>query len=138
MTRAGSVEEIDDAGSVRAARRALALVRLGFGSAALLRPDALVRRVDGPGAPSPAALYAFRMFGVRTVLIGTQLLLDDGPVRRAAVRTAPLVHVSDTVTATLLTARGSVPVPTGVRLVAVSAVNTALAVLASRRPAPRP
>jgi hypothetical protein len=125
-------------GAARASRVALGLLRLTFGSVALVRPDLLVRRVEGAGTESPVAVYAFRMFGVRTVVIGGQLLLPDGPVRRAAVSTAPLIHASDTATATLLTAQGKVSARTGLPLVAVSAVNTALALLASRRSQARP
>jgi hypothetical protein len=125
-----------DGTPARGPRLALGLVRLAFGSVALLRPETLVRRVDGVGDTSPAAVYAFRMFGIRTVLIGVQLLGRDGPVRRATVATAPAIHGSDTLTAALLTVQGKVPGRTGAPLVAVSALNTVLAVravLASRR-----
>jgi hypothetical protein len=103
-----------------------------FGAMALARPDLLTRRLDGDAAESPAAIYAFRMFGVRTMVIGAQLLMRDGAVRRAAVASAPLIHASDTATAAALTLHGKVPGRTGAPLVAVSAVNTALAVLAAR------
>lgn len=113
-------------------RVALALLRTSFGLAGLVRPELLVRRVDGAGPPSPAAVYAFRMFGIRTVVIGSQLLARDAEVRHAAVATAPVIHAADTVTATLLTVRGAVPRGVGAPLVAVSAANTVLAVLAAR------
>jgi hypothetical protein len=118
-------------------RIALGLLRMTFGAMALARPDMLTRRVDGDAAESPASIYAFRMFGVRTMVIGAQLLMPDGPVRRAAVASAPLIHASDTATATGLILRGRVPGRRGAPLVVVSAVNTALAVLAARDVADR-
>jgi hypothetical protein len=114
------------------ARVALGTVRLALGTTALIAPQLLVRRVEGEGTPSPAAVYAFRMFGIRTVLIGWDLLAADGPELRSSLERAPLIHATDTATATLLTVRGQVPVRTGLPLVAVSGLNTALALLARR------
>lgn len=115
----------------RGARRALGVVRLVFGTSALVAPQLLVRRIEGPGASSPAAVYAFRMFGIRTVLLGRELLLGEpGPGLRRALAQAPVIHGADTVTATLLTASGQVPRRTGLSPVAVSLANTVLAVLA--------
>lgn len=114
------------------ARTALGLLRLTFGTLALLAPGRLVARVEGPGARSPAAVYAFRMFGVRTVLIGRTLLRGEGPVLHRALEEAPLIHGADTATAALLTLSGQVPRRTGLSLVAVSGLNTTLALLARR------
>ena len=114
------------------ARVALGLSRLTFGSLGLVAPRLMVGRIQGPGAESSAAVYAFRMFGIRTVLIGRQLLTEDGPQRRSAVATAPLIHATDTLTATLLTVNGDVPRRTGLSLVCVSGLNTALALAATR------
>ena len=111
------------------ARVALGTVRLALGTTALVVPGLLARRVE-PGPPSPASVYAFRMFGIRTALIGWDLLVADGPELRSSLDRAPLIHASDTVTATLLTASGQVPVRTGLPLIAVSGLNTALALLA--------
>jgi hypothetical protein len=119
-------------GKADRARVALGTVRLALGTAALVAPQLLVRRVEGAGPPSPAAVYAFRMFGIRTALIGWDLLAADGPELRRALERAPLVHATDTATATLLTVRGQVPARTGLPLVAVSGLNTALALLARR------
>lgn len=118
--------------SASAARTALGLLRLTFGSLALAAPDRLVARVEGPGADSPAGVYAFRMFGIRTVLIGRTLLRGSGPELDRALAEAPLIHAADTVTATLLTLSGRVPRRTGLSLMAVSGLNTALAVAARR------
>jgi hypothetical protein len=114
------------------ARLALGTVRLALGTTALVAPERLARRVERAGPPSAAAVYAFRMFGIRTALIGWDLLASDGPELRRSLERAPLIHASDTATATLLTLRGQVPVRTGLPLIAVSGVNTALALLARR------
>ncbi len=113
------------------ARIALGVTRLTFGTIGLVAPSVLIRRIEGPAAQSPAAVYAFRLFGIRTVLLGRQLLVKDGPERRNALAEAPLIHASDTLTATLLTLTGKVPKRVGVPLIAASCVNTVLALAAS-------
>jgi hypothetical protein len=117
------------------ARIALAVLRLTFGTLGLLAPQVLIRRIEGDDAESPAAVYAFRLFGIRTVLLGRELLVRQGPGLRSSLNEAPLVHGSDTVTATLLTLGGHVPRRSGISLVTISAVNTMLALVA--RGAPR-
>jgi hypothetical protein len=72
------------------------------------------------------------MFGIRTVLLGRELMVAEGPALRKALDEAPLIHGSDTVTATLLTVSGQVPRRTGLSLMAVSGVNTALSLIARR------
>lgn len=114
------------------ARLVLGLLRLTFGSLALAVPDRMVARVEGEGADSPAAVYAFRMFGIRTVLIGRALLRDPGPELDRALAEAPLIHLADTTTATLLTVSGRLPPRTGLSLIAVSGLNSALALAAWR------
>jgi len=114
------------------ARTLLGLLRLTFGSLALLTPGTLVRRIEGPEADSAAATYAFRMFGIRTVLLGRSLLATDDPGLPTALREAPIIHASDTLTATLLTVTGKVPRRTGVSLIGVSGLNTVLALVARR------
>lgn len=123
------------------ARLALATIRLVNGTLALLVPRLLIGRVEPAGPPSPAAVYAFRMFGIRTVLIGRDLLLSDGPARTKALAEAPLIHACDTATATALTLSRRIRLRNGAPLIAVSALNTALALAAApprRHDAPRP
>jgi len=112
------------------ARIALAVLRLTFGTLGLLAPQVLVRRIEGDDAKSPAAIYAFRLFGIRTILLGRELLVQKGPELRSSLNEAPLVHGSDTITATLLALGGRVPPRSGLSLVTVSAVNTALSLIA--------
>jgi hypothetical protein len=111
------------------ARVILAGIRVVNGAAGLFAPRFLLRNLGVDPDANPAALYAFRMFGVRTVIIGVQLLLPEGPLRRQALSTAPIIHASDVAAATLagLPARGA-------RTAAgISVVNTILAVLAQPR-----
>lgn len=113
------------------ARVLLATIRLLNGLLALLAPGFLARRIGVDPEANPGITYVFRMFGVRTVLIATDLLVQTGERRAEATRRAPLIHASDTVAA-LLAAR-SRRFPKGGRgIVAISALNTLLAVLANR------
>jgi hypothetical protein len=74
------------------------------------------------------------MFGIRTVLIGADLLSTSSSRRRHAELVAPVVHGSDTVAALLARRRGDLPPRAGAVVTAISAVNLALALvtLASR------
>ncbi len=113
----------------RSARVLLAGVRLVNGAVGLIRVQDLARRlgVEEP-RENPALLYALRLFGVRTVVVGLDLLRKEP----AAVRAALPIHASDTLAALAL-AR-TLPRKQGAVVVGISATNTALAVLA-RRPA---
>jgi hypothetical protein len=70
------------------------------------------------------------MFGVRTVLIGLDLLSSDPNVRRHAQRVALLVHASDTVSAAAAGLSKQLPARSAVFATGVSAVNVVLAALA--------
>ena len=119
------------------ARVTLAVIRLINGGLGLLVPGFLIRRLGGDPATSATATYALRMFGVRTVILGVDLLRPDGPVRDHAVETAPIVHASDTVAAALLGIRGKVPRRAAIMTVAISACNTVLALIARSGPRSR-
>jgi len=110
------------------ARRLLATIRIVNGAAALLVPAQLARRLGTDPVEHPAVLYALRMFGVRTVLIGRDLWNDEPH----AVRVAPLVHATDTAAAALAAATGRIPRRTGALITAISAFNTVLALLVRR------
>ncbi|GIJ44070.1 hypothetical protein Val02_09560 [Virgisporangium aliadipatigenens] len=120
------------------ARIALAAIRFVNGAAALAAPHLLNRRITGEREVSPAVLYAFRLFGVRTVLLAFDLLAG-GERRSRALEQAPLIHGVDTLNAALLLlrpphepVRRALPVPMAATLVAISALNTALAIAAAR------
>ncbi|MFI0808921.1 hypothetical protein [Streptomyces echinatus] len=107
----------------------LAGIRLFNGAAGLLAPESLIRRFDPDrDPPSPAAVYAFRLFGIRTVLLGLDLLTHSGERLRDDVRDGILIHASDTATAAMLGINGRVAPHTAVLTTLISAVNTALAV----------
>jgi len=116
----------------KGARITLALVRIVNGALGLVAPQVLIGRIDPDEPASPAAIYAFRLFGIRTVLIGRDLLVRRGSELQRSLDEAPLVHASDTLTAALITARGDVSRRSGTLLVAISATNTVLALLARR------
>jgi hypothetical protein len=116
----------------RPARYALAAVRIVNGAVGLLAPRLFIRRFDPDRPASPAAIYAFRLFGIRTVLIGLDLLRPARAQR--AAREGVLIHASDTVTAASLAVAGAVPRRTGIVTTAISAGNVVLAVLAVERP----
>jgi hypothetical protein len=113
------------------ARVLLACIRLGLGGAALLVPGFLARRIGVDPDANPGVAYVFRMFGIRTVLIGAELLVQKGEQRTEAVRRGILIHASDTLAAYLATLSGNFP-KQGRAIVVISAVNTALAIVASR------
>ena len=113
-------------------RNTLGLIRIVNGALGLFAPRVLIGRIDDRQPASPAAVYAFRLFGVRTILIGRDLLALRGDALDRAVAAAPLIHASDTVTAAVLTATGQVDRRRGALLTGISALNTALAVLALR------
>lgn len=113
------------------ARIILACIRLVNGVAALVAPKLLLRNLGVDPNTNPAALYALRMFGIRTVVIGAELLLATGEVRAQSLRTAVVIHASD-VGAALF---AGLP-PRGRRTAAlISTVNTVLAILAQPRKA---
>ena len=115
------------------ARILLAGIRIFNGAGGLLAPKALARRVSPEPEPNPAAIYAFRLFGVRTVKIGADLLSGDAAVREHAARAALGIHASDTLTAGMLLLRGLVTKRAGIMLTAISALNTFLALKARPR-----
>ena len=116
------------------ARRLLAAIRLFNGAAGLLFPEALARRVGVDPDANPGVLYFIRLFGVRTVVIGAELLMPETGERRAtALRQAVLIHGSDTLAAGVAAFSGRLPGRTGRTITLISAVNTLLALYAGGR-----
>jgi hypothetical protein len=112
------------------ARVALALIRLFNGGAALLTPRALAGRLGVDTDSNPAIIYPFRLFGIRTIVIGLELLMPDGRVRRHAVRVAPIIHGTDAVTAWLTVFQSQLPPGPARTTAVISTVNTILALIA--------
>jgi hypothetical protein len=112
------------------ARKSLALIRIVNGVAGLLAPELLLRRLGVNTTTDRAGTYPFRMFGIRTILIGLDLLLLRGDELRRAEKLAVLIHATDTVSAAVTAARGDLPRKQGLVATGISAVNTGLAVVA--------
>lgn len=116
--------------SPTAARKALAVIRILNGTAGLLTPEKLLTRLGIDTAEDRSGTYPFRMFGIRTVLIGVDLLVLSGDELRRAEKLAVLIHATDTVSAAVTAARGDLPRKQGLVAVVISALNTALAITA--------
>jgi hypothetical protein len=114
------------------AMRALAVIRLVNGGLGLLAPNVLVRRLGVDPRQQPVANYPFRMFGIRTIVVGSDLLVLRGSQLERAVQQAVVIHGCDTASALLGGVRGEVSRRTAVMTTAVSAANTMLAVAALR------
>ena len=110
------------------ARILLAGIRLFNGAAALFAPTLLARQFRDN--PNSAVVYVLRLFGVRTIIVGLELLVPDEEVRARALRYAIPIHASDTLSAALAGIQGQLPAPVSIMLTAISGVNTALAILA--------
>jgi hypothetical protein len=114
------------------ARKALAAIRLVNGALALLTPRLLIRRLGTDPDRDPSAIYPFRMFGVRTVIIGADLLLLTGEEQKRATKLAVLIHATDTATAATCLVKGYLPRKAGILATAISALNTVLALIAAK------
>ncbi|OLB33613.1 MAG: hypothetical protein AUH05_17230 [Ktedonobacter sp. 13_2_20CM_53_11] len=113
------------------ARILLAGIRLFNGAAALFTPKLLARQFGDN--PNHAVVYALRLFGVRTIIVGIELLAPDEELRASALRYAIPIHASDTLSAALAGIQGQLPSRTSIMLTAISGVNTALAIVAQQR-----
>ena len=115
------------------ARIALAAIRLFNGIAALFTPGLLASRLGVNTNTDPAIIYVFRLFGVRTVIIGAELLLRDGESRGRALRIGIGIHASDTAAALIAGVRGQLPPRAALTATLISATNTALAIVAQSK-----
>jgi hypothetical protein len=115
---------------IPAARKTLAIIRIFNGAAGLLAPEWLLGRLGVDTTRDRSGTYPFRMFGIRTILIGLDLLLLTGEDLCRAEKLAVLIHASDTLSAAVTTARGDLPRRQGLVAVGISAVNTGLGVVA--------
>ena len=117
------------------ARTTFTAIRLFNGVAALFVPTTLARRLGVDPEANPAALYALRLFGVRTVFIGAQLLLRDSGVHAHSLRVAPVIHALDATAALIAGERGQLPRRAATTAALISTVITVLAVIAQNRDA---
>jgi len=107
-------------------RIGLATVRLVMGSVGLFAPTLLMRRLSVNPKEQPGMAYPFRMFGIRTVLIGTDLLRPDGLERQHAVRVALLIHATDVFAAVIAAVRGELPRRAALAATTISGCNVLL------------
>ena len=123
-----------------AARLALAGIRIVNGGLALVAPGVIIRRFGEEPGRDNAAVYGLRMFGVRTVVLGVDLIVLTGDSLRRALGQAVIIHGSDTAAVALLGLSGRVRPGTAIPLTVISATNTALAIAAYRtsRENPKP
>lgn len=110
------------------ARILLAGIRLLNGTAALFAPKLLARQFGDN--PNSAIIYVLRLFGVRTIIAGIELLAPDEELRASALRYAIPIHASDTLSAALAGIQGQLPARVSIMLTTISGVNTVLAIVA--------
>jgi hypothetical protein len=119
--------------SRRTARQGLAGVRILTGTLGLVAPAILIKRMEPDGRQSPAAVYAFRLFGIRTILLGLDLLIrPDDDVQRE-LRQGIVIHTSDVLTVVVLGVRRQIPRRTAVLTTLISGTNLALAIVGMER-----
>jgi hypothetical protein len=114
----------------QAPRIALGLIRLTNGLVALLAPGFLAERLGRAGERRTAVQYLLRMFGIRTVFLGLDLLASDEDRRRVALRRAPIIHASDVLAVLVAGASRQIPARAAAAGFGISCVNLWLALVA--------
>ena len=112
------------------ARIALATIRLVNGTMALLAPEMMLRRLGADPAVNGVAVYPLRMFGIRTVLLGAELLTDGSMQQKGQV--GILIHATDAASAITAGLRRQLPARVAILAAGISLTNTALAVIIAR------
>lgn len=110
-------------------KRILAVIRMVNGALALFAPNVLGRRLGVSTRTSPGFGYAFRLFGVRTLLLGIQLWWAPDDPSDPVVRGTIAVHASDTAAAVVVYRLKELPPAGAVMAIGASALNTVLALL---------
>jgi hypothetical protein len=112
------------------ARVALASIRLVNGALALLAPGVMLRRLGADPKTNGVAVYPLRMFGIRTVLLGLELLTGE-PTRQQGT-TGVVIHATDAASAITAGLRRQLPARVAVLAAGISVTNTALALAIAR------
>ena len=112
------------------ARIALATIRLVNGTMALLAPEMMLRRLGADPAVNEVAIYPLRMFGIRTVLLGADLLAGGSMQQKGKV--GVLIHATDAVSAITAGLRRQLPTRVAMLAAGISLTNTALAAIIAR------
>lgn len=109
------------------ARLALATIQLVNGTLALVVPGVMLRTLGANPNANKVAIYPLRMFGIRTIVLGVQLLIDDPSPQTA--KFGVLIHGTDAAAAITAGLRRQLPARVAVVTAAISLTNTALAVV---------
>lgn len=109
------------------ARIALATIRLVNGTMALLTPKMMLRRLGADPAANQVASYPLRMFGIRTVVLGVDLLAG-GSVQQKG-RVGVVIHATDAASAITAGLRRQLPARVALVAAGISLTNTALAAI---------
>jgi hypothetical protein len=112
------------------ARIALATIRLVNGTMALLAPKLMLRRLGADPAANQVAIYPLRMFGIRTVVLGVDLLADGAVQQKGKV--GVVIHAMDAASAINAGLRRQLPARVALVAAGISVTNTALAVIIAR------
>ena len=107
----------------------LGAIRLFNGASALFIPAVMARRLGSDPEAAPGSQYPLRMFGVRTIVLGLELLRGDDQTRARSLQVGRFIHASDTLSVALGGVRRQLPAKTAVMLTLLSSFNTLLAIL---------
>ncbi|MDX8142549.1 hypothetical protein SK854_10515 [Lentzea sp. BCCO 10_0061] len=112
-------------------RTALACVRIFNGALGLVAAERMAKSLGDELGDDKRFVYPARMFGIRTLVLGVDLLtLKSGDANaRRVLRQAVLIHATDTAAAVYAGKRGELPARAAKLTTIISAVNTGLAVV---------
>ncbi len=111
---------------------ALGLIRLGNGLLALFAPGFMLRALGSSQVASPPATYILRMFGIRTIFLGLDLLAGSPAHRREALERAPIIHGTDALAALTAGLTRQLAPRAAATTVGISSVNLVLALVARK------
>jgi hypothetical protein len=112
-------------------RTALGCVRIFNGAMGLFAAKKMAETLGGELGDDKRFVYPARMFGIRTLVLGADLLTlrpGDASARRV-LRQAVLIHATDTAAALYAARRGELHGRAAKLTTTISAVNTGLAVI---------
>jgi hypothetical protein len=112
------------------ARIALAAIRLVNGTMAVLTPKMMLRRLGADPGANKVAIYPLRMFGIRTVVLGVDLLAHGSAQRKGSV--GVVIHATDAASAITAGLRRQLPARVALVAAGISLTNTALAAIIAR------
>jgi hypothetical protein len=114
----------------KVASTSLGVIRLVNGTGALLAPKFMAARFGVDAESNPSVIYIMRLFGVRTIIVGLELLLlKDEDRLREAMKVGILIHASDATAAVIAGVKGQLPPKAAATGAVISGVNTVLAVV---------